>query len=149
MGNANTDYLMIQITIPGTYAQKRHRTNGIRRYDPSAKDKKVIRQHLLPVKPSEPLGGKFGLSLCVYVQTPESWSQKKKKEVEGMYRDKRPDCDNYLKIILDAMNDYIYKDDSQVVYTEVAKYYSVNPSMNIHLYDISKANKDQKQENQG
>src|SRR5690625_5287499 len=113
------------VTIPGQpKSQKRHRTNGRRRYDPSAGDKRMIQQYLLPIKPSKPLAGKFEVSITAFFQTPTSWSEKKQKEHEGQHRPKQPDCDNIEKIILDAMNGYIIQDDGQVVATHTEKRYS-------------------------
>lgn len=124
------------ITIPRVFSQKRHRTNGYRRYDPSSKDKDTIRQYLLLCKPPKPLEAKFEMYLLVYVQTPKSWNKKKQLEVEGQYRDKVPDVDNYAKIVMDAMNGYIYKDDSQIVRAVIEKRYSINPRMEITLNEI-------------
>ena len=118
----------MKITIPGNpFSQKRHRTNGYRRYDPSAKDKKTIRKQLLPIKPPKPLESNLKVTIWAYFQTPKSWSKKKQKEVEGLYRAKNPDVDNIFKIYADAMNGYIYKDDRQIVRGQVVKYYSMEP----------------------
>ena len=118
----------MKITIPGNpFSQKRHRTNGYRRYDPSAKDKKTIRKQLLPIKPTKPLESNLNVIIRAYFQTPKSWSKKKQKEVEGLYRAKNPDVDNIFKIYADAMNGYIYKDDRQIVRGQVVKYYSMEP----------------------
>lgn len=127
---------MIEITIPGSYSQKRHRTNGYRRYDPSAPDKKTIREHLLPIKPDKPLEGKFEIKIVSFIQTPTSWSQKKQKEYEGRYRAKTPDTDNIDKIIFDSMNDYILKDDKQIVRSVTEKRYSKTPATYIKLERI-------------
>jgi len=118
----------MKIEIPGQpFSQKRHRTNGHRRYDPSATDKKTIRKQLLPIKPPKPLEGEIGLIIEAHFQTPKSWSEKKQKEFEGLYRPKSPDVDNIFKIYSDAMNGYIFEDDRQIIHGVVVKYYSMNP----------------------
>lgn len=127
---------MIEVTIRDTYSQKRHRTSGRRRYDPSAGDKKTIRKHLMGVKPSEPLEGEFEILIVSFFQTPTSWSDKKQREHEGKYRGKVPDWDNVGKIICDAMNDYILKDDKQIVRAVVEKRYSTVPATYIKLTRI-------------
>jgi len=130
----------MKITIEGQpKSQKRHRTNGYRRYDPSAKDKKTIRKHLLPIKPPKPLEGKFGVTIRAFFETPKSWSKKKRKEHEGRFRDKTPDCDNISKILFDSMNDYILKDDKMIVHSSVTKYYSVNPRTEIEIHEFTEA----------
>jgi len=131
----------MRITIEGQpFSQKRHRTNGMRRYDPSAKDKKTIKQQLLPIKPSEPLDGELRVEMVAYFETPKSWSNKKRTEVEEKYRPKSPDVDNIFKIYADAMNGYIYEDDRQVVSTSIEKAYSVNPRIEIEIHELSQAN---------
>ena len=127
----------MKITIPGNpFSQKRHRTNGYRRYDPSAKDKKTIRKQLLPIKPPKPLESNLKVTIWAYFQTPKSWSKKKQKEVEGTFRAKTPDVDNVCKILFDAMNGMIFKDDKQVVFCHISKYYSMNPRTEIEIKEI-------------
>ena len=40
---------------------------------------------------------------------------------------KRPDIDNYAKLVLDALSGVFYKDDSQVTALVVTKVYDQNP----------------------
>ena len=127
----------MEITIEGQpKSQKRHRTNGYRRYDPSAKDKKTIRKQLLPIKPPKPLESNLKVTIWAYFQTPKSWSKKKQNQVEGIYRAKNPDVDNIFKIYADAMNGYIYKDDRQIVHGQVVKYYSMEPKTVIMIGEL-------------
>ena len=37
---------------------------------------------------------------------------------------KKPDIDNIVKVVLDAMNKFAFKDDTQIVKLEVEKLYS-------------------------
>ena len=46
---------------------------------------------------------------------------------------KKPDVDNVLKIILDALNGLAYPDDKQVVYTSVRKKYAEEPGVWVTL----------------
>ena len=127
----------MKITIPGQpFSQKRHRTNGYRRYDPSSKDKKTIRKQLLPIKPTNPLESKLSVIIRAYFQTPKSWSKKKQKSVECTSRPKSPDVDNIVKIYADAMNGYIYKDDRQIVHCDIAKKYSMEPRIEIIINEV-------------
>lgn len=128
---------MRRITINGQpLAQKRHRTNGYNRYDPSATDKKNLAKLLLPIKPPKPLEGIFELRIIAFFQTPTSWSGKKKDEVEGKYRGKTPDTDNIAKIVMDTMNNYIIEDDRYIVKSTVEKRYSMNPRTVIELDNV-------------
>ena len=43
----------------------------------------------------------------------------------------KPDTDNYLKGVLDALNTVVFKDDSQVVGMVAQKFYSCEPRIEI------------------
>ena len=47
--------------------------------------------------------------------------------MEKMRPTKKPDLDNCLKAITDALNGFAYKDDSQIVSIAVSKFYSDDP----------------------
>lgn len=56
----------------------------------------------------------------------------------GRYNyDKKPDCDNLAKIILDALNGIAYKDDSQVTSLHINKEYGTQPKVIVELKEIS------------
>lgn len=44
---------------------------------------------------------------------------------------RKPDADNVLKIVLDALNGVAYKDDSRVYKVSCVKYYSTEPRLEI------------------
>ena len=54
---------------------------------------------------------------------PESYSEKKKRELVGKPYTKKPDADNLAKAILDALNGMAYPDDAQIVNLKVRKWY--------------------------
>ncbi len=56
---------------------------------------------------------------------PKSWSKKKRKELNGSFHNKRPDIDNLLKAVLDA----IFEEDSHVHTVYARKFWSENPSI--------------------
>lgn len=49
---------------------------------------------------------------------------KKPDSVKRYYPSVRPDIDNYLKAVLDAMNGVVFKDDGQIVSLTVSKAYA-------------------------
>ena len=55
---------------------------------------------------------------------PQSYSKKKRKELNEKYCPKKPDCDNIAKSILDALNGIAYDDDSQIIDLSITKLYS-------------------------
>lgn len=50
-----------------------------------------------------------------------------------IFPSRKPDIDNVLKVVLDALNGVAYKDDSRVVHVEAEKKYSFDPRLEIHL----------------
>lgn len=67
----------------------------------------------------------------VYVKAlmpiPKSWSKKKRMAAVGTPHLNKPDVDNLLKAVMDAMNGVVYVDDS-VVYSETCeKFYDDEP----------------------
>ena len=75
------------------------------------------------------------LYLAVYVRIPKSFS--KKKHAAAMANEirpiSRPDIDNYLKGVMDAMNGVAYLDDALVVSVEVAKHYHDSPHIDVQV----------------
>ncbi len=49
---------------------------------------------------------------------------------------KKPDCDNIVKIVCDALNGFAYKDDAQVVLAQVAKEYTDEPRTDVSLWEV-------------
>lgn len=49
---------------------------------------------------------------------------------------KKPDCDNIVKIVCDALNGMAYKDDAQVVLAQVAKEYTDEPRTDVRLWEV-------------
>jgi len=65
------------------------------------------------------------VAIYITVPVPQSYS---KKRTEACLKDierpiKKPDIDNIAKCFLDAMNDIVYKDDTQVLTLHVTKVY--------------------------
>ena len=76
------------------------------------------------------------MHLEFYCPMPKQWSKKKKKEMEGQYRNKRPDIDNYVKFVLDSLGGTFFKDDAQIVELNVYKYYSQTPRTEITIMTL-------------
>lgn len=49
---------------------------------------------------------------------------------------KKPDMDNIIKIIADALNGIAYYDDSQIVDTAVRKFYSDEPRVVVKISEV-------------
>ncbi len=73
-----------------------------------------------------------------YRQVPESWSKTNKaRALAGhLMPTQRPDGDNHLKIAKDALNEIVFKDDSQVCDARVIKRYSETPALRIEVREF-------------
>ena len=83
----------------------------------------LIRDVALPL-----MGGQSPWEGCVRVditakyKIPKSWSKKDRQlAIEGKVPPKKPDVDNVVKIVLDALNRVVYLDDTQVTQCTVRK----------------------------
>ena len=74
----------------------------------------------------EPLEGPIKLVVYICVEIPMSFSKTKRAAaLEGLeYPTTKPDLDNCVKLLADAMNGVVYKDDKQIVTLVVSKLYS-------------------------
>jgi Holliday junction resolvase RusA-like endonuclease len=79
-----------------------------------------------------PEAGPVVVHLEVRLPIPSSWPNKKQvaAEMDHLRPTGKPDVDNYLKI-LDACNNIVWVDDSQVVYASVIKMYGSNPGITV------------------
>lgn len=97
----------------------------------------VASQH----RPETVITGTVSMDVKVYRPMPKSVSnsKKKKEKVEnGLSRPTtKPDVDNYVKGVKDALNHLIYKDDSQVVDLKVSKFYSEEPRVEVMIREVS------------
>lgn len=84
---------------------------------------------------SKKLNNTIEAELKAYYPIPKSVSKKlyAEMETETYPVDKKPDCDNIAKAILDSLNNIAYNDDSQIYKLTVEKYYSTNPRVDVVL----------------
>lgn len=73
-----------------------------------------------------------------YFEPTKSISKKKREEMlRGMILPaKKPDIDNIVKSVLDALNQVAYRDDTQVVELHVRKQYSDRPRVEVCIEKI-------------
>lgn len=66
------------------------------------------------------------VNVSAFFPVPKSYSKKKREDcLERKLRpDKKPDMDNILKVVLDALNEVAYEDDKQVIELIGRKYYT-------------------------
>ena len=86
-----------------------------------------------------PEEGPVALFLTFYLPIPRSWSKKRRmKALEGeILPTGRPDLDNLVKAVLDALLGVLIEDDRQIVSLIAAKFYGAVPGVEIVLRRFS------------
>lgn len=84
--------------------------------------------------------GPLEIDITGIFPVPSSISKKKSKELIGTVHDKKPDCDNMAKIILDPLNKLAYNDDGQVSKLNVTKIYGEEPKVEVTIRQINLVN---------
>ncbi|TRY25943.1 RusA family crossover junction endodeoxyribonuclease [Brevibacillus sp. LEMMJ03] len=112
----------------------------VRLYDPqkSRDYKDYVRLVASEHAPSKLIEGPLQLKVNVYRPIPKSFSKKKAAQAEAgeLRPTSKPDADNYLKGIKDALKNVVWKDDSQVVEVSVSKWYSDRPRVEVQILEI-------------
>ena len=75
------------------------------------------------------------LTIEFFMPIPNSLSIKKKALLTGRPHTSRPDLDNLLKILLDAANGVLYKDDSQIYEIHSCKVFSGKPRTELTILE--------------
>lgn len=80
------------------------------------------------------------MRIKAYYSIPKSASKKRHSAMlSGEIRPtKKPDMDNVIKIIADALNKIAYRDDTQIVDCQVRKFYSEKPRVEVMIQTIDK-----------
>ena len=80
----------------------------------------------------------LSLRIDVYRSVPRSWSKKRQAQaLDGSIRPTtRPDADNYIKGVQDALNGVLWHDDSQIVSVTASKFYSDRPRVEIEVVEV-------------
>lgn len=130
----------LSFTVPGKPQGKaRPRFDGRsgRTYTPkSTKDYEyLVRSCYLRAYHRICLSGEITAEITAYFAPPKSVSKSKRAAMLGgkINPAVKPDADNIIKAILDALNGYAYKDDSAVVRVTAAKRYGELPMVEVTL----------------
>jgi len=83
-----------------------------------------------------PLEGALAMQLTAWLMIPKATSKRKEKlMIDRVIRPtKKPDFDNIIKTVCDALEKLAYKNDNQIVTAIIHKFYSVSPRLEIEIY---------------
>ena len=84
-------------------------------------------------------GAQVELQIIARYTIPKSTSKKKRVAMLAgqILPTKKPDCDNVVKIICDALNGFAYKDDQQIVKAFIVKKYAAVPQVDVRLSEVT------------
>lgn len=114
--------------------------NGISMYDPKkVKDfKKAIRQE---IEPLNPVPFDCPVSVNVIFRRPNQKNISHKKKIEREMRKElpivKPDLDNYIKSLFDALNGLYWTDDNLICAIRAYKVYSTDPGILITVEPLN------------
>ena len=79
------------------------------------------------------------VEIQAFYPIPKSWSKKKRNDAifERIRPTTKPDCDNTIKVVLDALNGVAYYDDKQVVSVSCDKYYGETGYLRVKIQEIT------------
>jgi Holliday junction resolvase RusA-like endonuclease len=80
-----------------------------------------------------PFEGPLEVTVAAYWPWPKSMSAKKRRMYGSQYFTSRPDADNVMKLLGDALNGIVWRDDAQIVIQTVSKSYSLRPETVIRV----------------
>lgn len=134
---------MIRLTIYGPPQGKARARTVKNRYTGKTMsftpDKTVFYEQLVRsefvIGGNKKMDGELTMKVKAFFSIPKSISHKKAALMDcGVIRPtKKPDADNILKIVADALNKVAYDDDSQIVSATVEKYYSNEPRVEVEI----------------
>ena len=96
----------------------------------------ALRQWFLREYPNfKPIENRVKVTIIAYFEIPKSTSKKKEAEMlaNNISPTKKPDADNIIKIVLDGMNKFAFKDDTQVTKLEIEKKYDDKPRVYVKI----------------
>ncbi len=133
--------MIYEFEVPGKIIGKgrpRLNTNTGIIYTPTkTKDYETLveQYYLLKYPKINQLQGRLKVSILAYFSIPKTT---KKTEINEMLENnisptKKPDIDNIVKVILDSMNKFAFKDDTQITKLEIEKRYGLEEKVYVKI----------------
>ena len=87
---------------------------------------------------AERIEGAVNMNIIYAFRRPKSLSKKERNEIDGgktVPKTTKPDIDNLVKAILDALNGIVWKDDAQVTQINIQKIWSAKDQIEIEIWE--------------
>lgn len=136
---------MLTITIPGEMRGKGRPRFSTRNGRPvaftdsrTANAETWVRACAAGVVTGAPLEGPISLRVEIGVPVPASWSKRKRADAlaGAVWPTAKPDLDNVLKLVGDALNGIVWRDDKQIVRAEVVRRYVEAPATVLTVTEV-------------
>lgn len=137
--------MKIQFTIPGNPVPKARprvtRTGHTYTPKKTADYEKLVQIYAkqeMAIQQLNPTTEAVRLTVEAFFPIPASWTKaKKEKALNGdLKHTSKPDSDNLIKAVQDALNGIVYKDDSQIVSVSGSKAYSSEPKVEVTVETV-------------
>ena len=129
---------MVDFSIPGEpVAFARAGSNGTRRYTPSmqASYMEIVAIIANAAMVGTPIfKGAVRLQIRVETKAPKSWSLAERAAAK--WRTSAPDADNILKLLADAMQKVVYRNDAQIAHAEIQKIYGLKDCVSVSVTEL-------------
>lgn len=125
------------LTAPTAQMRPRFSKHGTYKSDKQKSNEVELDWLLSQHRPKQELDGYLRVEADVFLPPPPSWPRLKKNDaISGKIRPGvRPDIDNYLKQILDAMTRAgYYHDDCTIVEAQGRKFYAEEPRWEVRIF---------------
>lgn len=138
----NLDYMVIGTPKPQSRPRFfRNKAGYMGTYSPKTDWFNLVYSETLKQKqkylPNKKLDKALRVELIFFMPIPQSLSKKKKEKLEHSSVAKKPDIDNLVKAVMDAINyTNLWEDDSQISSLEAIKIYSKEPRCRITITEI-------------
>lgn len=130
---------MITFTVPGDPVPfARAGAHGKRRFTPKKQSDFMgaVRMYAAQAMQGRaPLSGPICLEVRASYLIPASWS--KKQRAAAVWKSSKPDADNIVKIVKDALNTVAFVDDAQVAVLRVEKVYGDVAGLNVTIRELA------------
>lgn len=99
----------------------------------------VLYENLIKMEYQAQCGGVFfGKGVPIGIQL-ECWCKQPKSKKKPVFPCKKPDTDNILKAVADALNGVAWYDDAQIVCANVYKLWATEqPSITVSIWEVGK-----------